>query len=100
MLERLGGDTELLNEVLAIFLDECQEMMTNVRTAVEAGDAHRVERAAHSIKGALLNISAEAAADRALSLEQVGRSGELESCSRMLIDLEDQVDQLRGVLQL
>ena len=31
LLERLGGDTELLDEVLGIFLDECQEMLASIR---------------------------------------------------------------------
>jgi HPt (histidine-containing phosphotransfer) domain-containing protein len=99
MLERLGGDTELLDEVLEIFLAECREMLANVRSAVSDGDAHRVERAAHSMKGALLNISAMAAAERAQQLEQVGRAGELELCPKLLADLELQVGRLREALQ-
>jgi HPt (histidine-containing phosphotransfer) domain-containing protein len=98
LLERLGGDTELLDEVLGIFLDECQEMLANIRAAVTEADGHRVERAAHSMKGALLNISAEAAADRALRLEQVGSAGELELCPEMLAELEEQLERLRDVL--
>ena len=33
LLERLGGDTELLDEVLGIFLDECREMLASIRAA-------------------------------------------------------------------
>jgi HPt (histidine-containing phosphotransfer) domain-containing protein len=99
LLERLGGDTELLDEILGIFHDECKEMLATVRSAVGDGDAHRVERAAHSLKGALLNISAEAAAEQALRLEQVGRAGELELCSEMLSDLEEEVDRLQQILR-
>ena len=98
LLERLGGDTELLDEVLGIFLDECREMLASIRAAVADADVHRVERAAHSMKGALLNISAEAAAERALRLEQFGGAGELELCPEMLAELEEQVDRLRDVL--
>ena len=98
LLERLGGDGELLTELLGIFLEECREMLTGVESAVEAGDAHRIERSAHSFKGALLNISADEAAERALQLEQVGRAGELELASSLLEDLQEEVQRLEQEL--
>ncbi len=38
MLERLGGDTELLDDVLQVFLEECPRMLQEVRGAVDEGD--------------------------------------------------------------
>ena len=99
LLERLGGDTELLAELLEIFLGECREMMAAVQSAVDAGDANRIERSAHSLKGALLNISAEAAAERALQLEQVGCAGELELASSLLDDLQEEIQRLEPELR-
>ena len=99
LLERLGGDTELLTELLGIFLDECQKMLAGVQSAVDAGDANRIERSAHSLKGALLNISADAAADRALQLEQVGRAGEFELASSLLEDLQEEIQRLEFELR-
>ena len=99
LLERLGGDDELLTELLGIFLEECREMLAGVESAVEAGDAHRIERSAHSFKGALLNISADEAAERALQLEQVGSAGELELASSLLEDLQEEVQRLEQELR-
>ena len=99
LLERLGGDTELLIELLEIFVEESREMLVSARSAVTDGDAHRIERAAHSMKGALLNIAADAAADKAFQLEQAGRAGELELCPSLLEELEEELQLLRQELK-
>jgi len=94
LLERLGGDVELVDEIVQIFLESADELLAAVESAVADGDAHRVERAAHSLKGALLNIAAEPVSERAHRLEQAGRSGELELCSDLLDDLKQEFDLL------
>ena len=72
MLERLGGDTVLLDDVLVVFLEECSKMFEEVRGAVDAGDPRKVHRAAHSRKCAFLNSSAcPAAAGGATRLRDV-----------------------------
>lgn len=99
LLERLGGDSDLVDEIVQIFLESAEEMIATVDSAVADGDAHRVERSAHALKGALLNIAAEPVAERALRLEQVGRSGELELCSQLLDELKQDYDLLLQALR-
>ena len=41
MLERLGGDTALLDDVLVVFLEECPKLFEAVRGAVDEGDPRR-----------------------------------------------------------
>lgn len=94
MLERLCGDEELLHEVLEVFREECPRMLETARSAARAGDADGVARAAHTLKGALLNISARSAADLAGDLEQMGRSGVLDDCAGLLTRLEAALDRL------
>jgi HPt (histidine-containing phosphotransfer) domain-containing protein len=99
LLERLGNDTQLVDEILEIFLESADDMISAVDAAVADGDAHRVERAAHSVKGALLNISADSVAERALRLEQAGRSGELELCSQLYEEMRQEYDLLIQILK-
>jgi len=84
LLDRLGGDEELLSEVLGMFRDECSKMLESMREAVRSRDATRIERAAHGLRGALLSVAAQAAADLVNELEQAGRSGTIEGCPAML----------------
>jgi HPt (histidine-containing phosphotransfer) domain-containing protein len=47
-----------------------------------------VERAAHSLKGALLNMAADVAAAIALQLEKMGREKALVDTASVVADLE------------
>ena len=77
VLERLGGDEELLHEVAQLFLKEYPSLMAEIRKAAQAGDALRLERAAHSLKGSIANFGAESAVQAALTVEKIGRSGDM-----------------------
>jgi len=87
-LSRVGGDEELLKEIAQIFLDECPDALSAIRMAAETGDAAKLERAAHSLKGSIGNFGAKAAYDAAYRLETMGRSGELGNTSDALRDLD------------
>lgn len=77
VLERLGGDEALLQEVAQLFLEEYPALMSEICAAAQDGDARRVERAAHSLKGSIANFGAEPAVQAALAVETIGRSGDL-----------------------
>jgi two-component system sensor histidine kinase/response regulator len=98
MLERLGGDSELMDDVLQVFLEECPRMLNEARCAVEGGDPKTVRRAAHSIKGALLNISAAPAAAEAIQLEELGDQDRLGECGPVLERLQHELERLQQAL--
>jgi HPt (histidine-containing phosphotransfer) domain-containing protein len=77
-LERLGGDEDLLREMASLFLQNYPEMLTSIRSAVDAGDANALERSAHTLKGSVGNFSARSAFEAAARLEHLAREGDLE----------------------
>ncbi len=79
VLERLGGDRELLADVVGLFLEDCPVRLEAIRSAVEAKDAGRIEREAHGLKGAAANLSAQGLFEAAQILERLGADGQLES---------------------
>ena len=89
-LERLGGDEELLQEVAQLFLDEYPSLMSEIRQAAQSGDAHRLERAAHSLKGSIANFGVDPAVQAALTVERIGRSGDLTGA----VDAYEQLDAM------
>jgi two-component system sensor histidine kinase/response regulator len=76
-IERLGGDEELLRELVQIFVTESPKLVQKLREAVIASDAESMMRAAHSIKGELSCLGAAAAAETAQKLEAMGRDQKL-----------------------
>ena len=81
LLDRVGGDEELLREITSIFLAEYPELLRSIQNGLAAGDAQRVERAAHSLKGSVANFGADSATQAAYRLETIGRKGSLHRSS-------------------
>ena len=75
-----------------------RRLMDGIRGAVERGDAHGMERAAHKLKGSVANFAAPAAYDAALRLEVMGREGHLDQAREALTALDRALEELRPVL--
>lgn len=98
ILERLGGDADLLREVAGLFLEKQEKQLREIRDAIDCGDASRLEQAAHTLKGSLGNFHAHASIRTASLLEEMGRSGELDGAREALAEMERQIDRLKPAL--
>ena len=74
---QMGGDVELLKEIVELFLADCPKMLSKVREAVNRNDAKGLEEAAHRLKGSVSNFVAKAAVEAALRLEEMGHARDL-----------------------
>jgi len=98
-LSRVGGDAELLKEIAVLFLDDYPNSLSELRLAVACGDAKRVERSAHGIKGSVSNFGARPAVDAAMHLETMGRAQKLVEVEQALRTLELALAALRPELE-
>jgi two-component system, sensor histidine kinase and response regulator len=98
-LARAGDDLELLREIAALFLENCDQWMTEIRQAVARGDAQAVEDGAHTLKGSVATFGAEAAVEAALHLEQLGRRRDLTIAAEAVHTLEIALAALRPELE-
>lgn len=98
-LERMDGDTSLLHEVIDIFLEDCQGCMAGVRTAATKRDAALLQRAAHTVKGAVGNFVAPRATDLARDVELFSKQGELDRAVALVDDLERAVAEVANGLR-
>ncbi|MFZ5892453.1 MAG: Hpt domain-containing protein [Myxococcota bacterium] len=76
LLHRLGGSTEVLAEVAALFCSDARRLHRELRGHIERHDTRSAVTSAHQLKGALLNLSAEPAASTARVLEASARAGD------------------------
>jgi HPt (histidine-containing phosphotransfer) domain-containing protein len=79
LMIRVGGDSLLFTEVLAVFAEQCPEQLAAIREAVDAKHGARICKTAHALKGAAANVGARALADAARTLEQIGEEGRLDA---------------------
>lgn len=64
-------DRELLAELVGIFLQDYPERLTELREALIHGDAPRVQRVAHGLKGAVAGFGAKQAKELARVAEHL-----------------------------
>ena len=98
LLESVGGDRELLDELAATFIAEVPSWIASLRTAVESGQAEAVFRVSHGVTGAVGYFRAAGARQRAADLETMGRSGRLDGAAALLGLLEADLLALSRVL--
>lgn len=88
LLDRVGGDEELLREIADIFLSEYPALIEEIRSAISERDARKLERSAHTLKGSVANFGAEEATQAAFELEKLGRVACLDQAPDALFALE------------
>ena len=97
-LRQVGGDRALLAELAAAFRGESRTLMAQLREAITTGDAAKLRRAAHTLKGAAGVFGAEAAFDTAMRVESLAAAGDLSQVGELFADLETQIGQLNAAL--
>jgi two-component system, sensor histidine kinase and response regulator len=69
ILERMDGDTDLLKDLVGLFLSECPQRMAEIRQAITQRDASGLMQAAHTLKGSVGNFGAHEVVEAARHLE-------------------------------
>ncbi len=93
-LQRAGDNQGLLGEMAVLFRADYPLRLREIKEAIARQDSPGVERAAHTLRGAVSNFFAGAAVAASEKLEALGRDGVLSSASAAYDELE------RALLQL
>ncbi|MBW2029880.1 MAG: Hpt domain-containing protein [Deltaproteobacteria bacterium] len=97
-LEVVDGDRDLLKEIIELFLGEHLNDVERLTQGVESGDAHTVERSAHSLKGSVASLGAKRAQEAAYRLERIGKEGRLGEAEAATAALKEELERLVEVL--
>jgi hypothetical protein len=98
ILVQVDGDTELLAELVDLFLDTYPSLLGEIRQGIRDQVPSRVCEAAHSLKGALGNFWPATGMDLVLTLELMGRDGNLSRAEEKLRELEVDMGRIRFAL--
>lgn len=98
-MKNVNGDRALLVELMQAFLDECPELLQEVRAAVDVGDAGRLYRAAHTLRGAMQTLGVTHAACLVEQLENAGRSGAPDEARLLIAPFQQEAGDLIAYLR-
>ena len=98
-LSRLGGDRDLFDDVLEIYLEDAPELLDQAATSLDSGDLPSLQCASHTLKGLAANFGAAAAVAAAYAVELHAGSGQRDRAARALPQLEAEVHRLESALR-
>jgi signal transduction histidine kinase/HPt (histidine-containing phosphotransfer) domain-containing protein len=98
-MDLVGGDMELLREIVGFFLDDIPRKVDQIREALHASDAGLVEETARGLKGAATDIGAKTIELSLLRIETIAREADLSGTEAVLIELEHALDGFRKALK-
>jgi two-component system sensor histidine kinase/response regulator len=99
LLDRTEGDPGMLSELVSLFLRGLPDAVAVLQRAIETHDARALERGAHALRGALLNLSAHPASALAKQLEDGGRHDDFGPVQDTFALLRGELGRLRAELE-
>jgi CheY-like chemotaxis protein/HPt (histidine-containing phosphotransfer) domain-containing protein len=96
---QLEDGSDILEELIEMFVADVPPQLVALQEALEAGDGQFVERIAHALKGSSGNMGAVRMAALCTELEEMGRSGELAAAPGLVFRLADEFGRVRAVFE-
>ncbi len=100
LLARLNHDVELLQELIAFFLEDYHRLMREIESAVAVQDAPGLRKAAHTLKGSLGNFGAQDAVNLAYQLEMGGFRADFSTVESVYAALAVEMNRVDQALRL
>lgn len=92
------GDESLLAEVAGMYVADAPGYLAELDAALANGEADRLARAAHTLKGLFATFVAPAGQSVAQQLEQEARAGNLAACGALATAVRTQTEALAAAL--
>jgi PAS domain S-box-containing protein len=99
ILHQVNGDTQAARTLIMLFFETTPPLLAELRAALAAGDAERLARAAHTLKGSVTQLGHAPSREATLSLEAIARSTRLKGATRALSRLEMRVAEFTAELR-
>jgi CheY-like chemotaxis protein len=96
-LKSVADDSNLLDELILLFLESLPQWLVDLRNAIERQDQPTAKRLAHTLKGSLRQFGASATTT-AQQLETAAKEGRFADATALFSELQTALEQLRPKL--
>ncbi|HUR61025.1 MAG TPA: Hpt domain-containing protein [Candidatus Thermoplasmatota archaeon] len=83
LLDDMGGDVEVVKELIQSYLGEAPRLLAEARQATAARDAGTLQRAAHTLKSTSATFGAMELSEASKALEHAAKDGAVPEASRL-----------------
>jgi HPt (histidine-containing phosphotransfer) domain-containing protein len=98
-VEMVGGDMGFLGDLVAAYRTDGASRVVDMRTALAAGNAEDLRRAAHTLKGSSVSLGANALGEACREVELAARDGQLEGLGAKVDAIAAQFDAVVSALE-
>lgn len=98
-LRDMAGDEATLDSLASTFLSEAKRLVAVIRNAVERGGADDLYVAAHTLKGASVNLGAIRLIDLSRGVEQMSRDQFVAVTREMIEELETELGRVESAMR-
>lgn len=98
-LERVGGDKEFYIELLKEFTDYAPQHIEALLNAGKNEDFDVLQKEAHRVKGALVNLGINDAAELASKIESAAKKSSIDNTTEMIEELRTRILQLNHFIE-
>ncbi len=99
LLDRLGGDVQLMSDLIDIHLSQCPGLLAAARRAFEENNGPELARLTHTLKGSAGNLLALEAAEIAGRLETFAEQGDISRARETMAALECEMERVEHGLR-
>ncbi len=98
-LSRLGGETEILEMLVNLFLEEQDSYLNNIKRALAEQDGNALQRELHTLRGVCATIGAEKIEQDIKKPEILAGQGDFVGCAELIPQIEQDLSSLSKVLR-
>lgn len=95
VLNCIEHDIELMNEIVAAFLEDTPSIIEQLQTALDNHEVDQAQKAAHKLKGSAANLGAMKLSELASQIDQASKQNNLETCQGLYQPLCDSFHELK-----
>jgi two-component system, sensor histidine kinase and response regulator len=95
----VGGDRELLGEILQAIIEECPQQFVSLEKSISEQDSSTARRAAHTILGNMRAIEATNAMDKAGVVEDLAKDSKFDAIAEPVEELRDATNSVYKAIQ-
>ena len=98
LLDRVGEDEELVQELIELFLEDYPNKITGIEEGLKNADADLVHTSAHGLKGSCGNLSFNSVAEYAKQIESAGKEGNFKEAANSFELLKSELEKLLSII--
>ena len=92
------GDNDFLKEIIDLFLDDSQKLLTKIENAIQSENSDELRRFAHSLKGSAGHFGASRLFNTAYKMEIMGKMKEFSDAQEFFPYVKKETDKAREAL--